>query len=407
MNRKLIPLLVILIAAFYGWREFSDGRWAFGPTSPPARAATLVVRSNLAASVLVNGQSRGVVTNTSPVQLELDPGTYTVRLVSQITDPHEFQITLGAGERLERQVTLAPRISSSFADVRVRTNDELVLAVAALKAGARITLEAGEYRLPRGLEIKKPVTLIGQGRDTTRIVSEAGGFVVKFDSWGVFAARGIRFEHRGKQPSDVLVVEKGTIEIDACQFTGAVRNAGQRANFGDGLWVRGIVLGTVKDSVFDNNGLHGVELQNNARLTLTGNVFERNAQNGLVFFDQTGGEARGNTSRLNGLHGISVNEDALVMVANNTLEQNAKVGLRYSGNAWGTASGNTVRDNKLSGIAVNDKAQPTLIANTSTGNGSYGLYVAQTAGALIGAGNVFRNNARGDVQDLRKPAAGP
>jgi parallel beta-helix repeat protein len=407
VSRKLIPFMVMLIAAFYGWREFSNGRWTFGPTPPPVQVATLVVRSNLAASVLVNGQSRGVVTKTSPVKLELDPGTYTVRLVSQITDPHEFQITLGAGERLERQVTLALRISGNLADVRVRTNDELVRAVAVARTGAKITLEAGEYLLPQGLELKKPVTLIGQGRDNTRVVSEAGRFVVKFDSWGVFAVRGIRFEHRGRQPSDVLVVEKGTIEIDACQFTGAVRNAGQQANFGDGLWVRGIVLGTVKDSVFDNNGLHGLELQEKARLTLQGNTFERNTQNGLSFFGESGGEARGNTSRLNGLHGISVNEDALVTVLNNTLEQNTEVGLRYSGNAWGTASGNIIRDNKLSGIAINDRARPTLIANTSTGNGSYGLYVAQTARALIGAGNVFRNNAKGDVQDLRKPVTRP
>lgn len=404
MGRKLIPFMVILIAAFYGWREFSDGRWAFGAVQQPA---TLVLRSNLPATVTIGGQVRGQVAATRPLQLELDPGAYAIQFSSQITEALELRVRLRSGQRLEQQVKLKPRAAQNLTNVRVRDVDELLLAVRNAPTGANVTLEAGEYVLPQGLEIKKPVTLIGQGRDTTRMVSEAGGFVVKFDSWGVFAARGIRFEHRGKQPSDVLVVEKGTIEIEACQFTGAVRNAGQQANFGDGLWVRGIVLGTVTDSVFDNNGLHGVELQEKARLTLQGNTFERNTQNGLSFFGESGGEARNNTSRLNGLHGISINGDALVRVEGNTLEQNTEVGLRYSGNAWGTASGNIIRDNKLSGIAVNDTARPTLISNTSTDNGSYGLYVAQTARALIGTGNVFRNNAKGDVQDLRKPRPRP
>jgi serine/threonine-protein kinase len=343
VTQRLIPAFVILIALLFGWREVQQGKLAYHP-EPHTRNALIA----------------------TPPRVTPQP-----RVLNKVIKPEDF-----------------------------------VRAVETARDGAILELGAGEYRLVQGLEITRSITLIGAGRDKTRIVSDDEIFVLKFDASGTFTARDLSFEHDGSQKADVVVIENGSFEFERCQFSGGIRNPEQDPTTGDGLWVRHKARGRVSQSVLSDNGLHGLELQGSANLTLQGNTFERNKENGLAFFDNTSGVARGNTSRKNGLHGISVAEQASPRLENNIFELNTEVGLRYSGTASGAATGNTVGQNGLSGIVINDSARPSLEGNRLVGNGSYGLYISENAHPNLGQ-NDLSGNKLGNLKDLRSGKAKP
>ncbi len=80
------------------------------PTTPPARKATLTIRSNVVGDqVYINGLAKG----STRLDLELDPGSYRVRVEKAGYDPFEQRIELAAGEarvvRAQLQRTVAPR----------------------------------------------------------------------------------------------------------------------------------------------------------------------------------------------------------------------------------------------------------------------------------------------------------
>ena len=410
MTKRFIPALAILIALWYGWREVQQGQLAYRPPNAPRAliapsdatgSGKLMLSVNVPAEVLMDHLAPRIVPGGRPFGLSLKAGTHSVVVKADGYLEQELTLVLKAGETVERTVSLTPIPLNPAALVEPK---DFAKAVQTAKDGASIALKAGEYRLPRGLTIARSITLIGAGRDETRIVSDGEIFVLKFDSPGSFTARDVSFAHDGTNKADVVVIENGNFNFERCGFSGGIRNPEESATTGDGLWVRGNARGTINRSAFFQNGLHGLEVQGSARLTVESNTFERNKEDGLVFFDATTGTVRANTSRDNGLHGISVAENASVSLQANILEQNGEVGLRYSGSAGGTASLNVIRKNGLSGITVNDSASPSLTGNILRDNGSYGLYIAKNARPTLNA-NSIKNNAKGGIEDLRPPSA--
>ncbi len=410
VTKRFIPVLAILIALWYGWREVQQGQLAYRPPnarnalispSDAAGSGRLMLSVNVPAEVLVDHLAPRIVPGGRPFGLSLEPGTHSVVVKADGYLEQEFTLVLKAGETVERTIDLPPLPANPPTLVEPK---DFVRAVQTAKDGASIALRAGEYRLPRGLTVARSITLIGAGQDKTRIVSDGEIFVLKFDSPGSFTARDVSFAHDGTIKADVVVIENGHFNFERCGFSGGIRNPEESATTGDGLWVRGTTRGRVLHSAFVDNGLHGLEVQGSANLTVESNTFERNKEDGLVFFDDTTGTVRANTSRDNGLHGISVAENADVSLQANILEQNTEVGLRYSGSAGGTASLNVIRKNSLSGITLNDSARPTLTGNVLRDNGSYGLYIAKNARPTINA-NSIKGNAKGAIEDLRPPSA--
>lgn len=245
-------------------------------------------------------------------------------------------------------------------------------AVAAAAPEATITLGPGLYRLIRGLEIDRSLTLIGAGMDETEIVSGGPGHVIRFTGSGSFGAEGITFRYDGKEIADVVVIEEGTGRFSGCRFTGAIyeEGTGNRA----GLRFRGRSRGTVENSVASGNDNTGFLIEQQAQPELRGNVCSDNELVGIGYMDLAGGLASENECTGNVI-GIALAVESKPTLARNKSNDN-EYGIAYVDNAGGENYDNEVRRNKV-GISIGGSSTVEL------------------------GDNVVRDNAEEDIRDSR------
>jgi parallel beta-helix repeat protein len=287
--------------------------------------------------------------------------------------------------QLKRNIVVDPNGRGDF-----RT---LAEAIEQAASGGTIRLAEGTHWLDRPLKITNPVTLVGAGRDVTRVVCEGEGYVIEYSSQGRFAASGITFQHTGQLPADVLVVTGGDIAISECRFEGAVWDE-QRESGGHGLWLRGTVWGVVEECESLRNRLHGIRLSEEAQPTLESNTCREN-QVGIVYVGSASGTAWDNTCENNAFHGIQVGEQARPTLEGNTCRENKWSGIAYYGSASGTARNNTCEWNAAGGIGVGEQAQPTLEGNTCRENKWLGIAYAGSASGTARNNTCVNNTACG------------
>ena len=268
--------------------------------------------------------------------------------------------------------------------------ESLEAAVEAVPPGSSILLDAGTYRLAGPLEIDKSLRLLGVGLEETIVSGGKGDQVVLLTGPGPFAIEGITFRYEGSGWARVMTVDEAEINILGCRFTGAVWSE-EEARGGDGLLLWGNTTGSIRESRFDGNQLHGVELQDQAHPLLEGNVTMGNGESGFVYFEESGGTARNNDCSGNGLHGISVAEQARPVLEGNVCSDNGEVGIRFSDSATGAARNNTCSHNGLHGFAVGDEAEITLEGNTSSDNEEVGIRFSDSS-----TGTVRNNRCTGN-----------
>jgi len=245
-------------------------------------------------------------------------------------------------------------------------------AVQQARPGAVIYLKAGIHRLKHPLVIDKPLTLIGEGMETTRIVCDGEEYVVKFSGNGLFSVSDIAFVHEGARWGDAVRANMGEIRFYRCLFTGGVRDeANQRG--GDGLWLYGTARGDVRECVALRNAGMGIRVSGKAQPTLEGNTCRENKQDGIGYFGSASGTARNNLCTANEFHGIGVHEQAQPTLEGNTCRENKQDGIGYFGSASGTARNNLCAANEFHGIEVSNQAQPALEGNTCRENKGAGI----------------------------------
>jgi zinc-ribbon domain len=110
--------------------------------------------------------------------------------------------------------------------VNASLGSPLEAAVREAQAGDILRLKAGEHRLRRPLAVKKPLSLIGEGMDNTRVVCDGEECVVQLQQEGPFMLHDLSFEHEGSRRADVVQVAGGEIDIRRCRFRGGVDEAG-------------------------------------------------------------------------------------------------------------------------------------------------------------------------------------
>jgi parallel beta-helix repeat protein len=286
-------------------------------------------------------------------------------------------------------------------------------AVQKAQSGTTIHLKAGIYRLKRPLVIDKPLTLIGEGMETTRIVCDGEECVVKFSGDGLFSARDIAFVHEGNRWANVVTADRGEVSFIRCLFTGGVWDEANKRG-GDGLWLFGTVSGRIEACQAIGNDLHGIEVSGQARPTLEGNTCRENKECGIgvsgqaqptlegntcreneycgiAYFENSAGVARQNICIGNGIHGIGVNGQARPTLEGNTCRENKQDGIAYFENSAGVARQNICIGNGYHGIGVNGQAQPTLEGNTCRENKECGIKVSGQARPTL-EGNTCREN---------------
>jgi parallel beta-helix repeat protein len=268
-------------------------------------------------------------------------------------------------------------------------------AVQQARPGAVIYLKAGIHRLKHPLVIDKPLTLIGEGMETTRIVCDGEGCVVEFSGDGLFSARDLAFVHEGTKWGDAVRANKGEVQFYRCLFTGGVWDeANQRG--GSGLWLYGTARGDVRECVASGNEGTGIRVSGEAQPTLEGNTCRENKGGGIVYSGSASGTARNNLCTANGIHGIGVIEQAQPTLEGNTCQENKLFGIAYLGSASGTARNNLCTANGIFGIGVIEQAQPTLEGNTCQENKLFGIALGSgrdsTAGVIEQAQPTLEGN---------------
>jgi parallel beta-helix repeat protein len=267
-------------------------------------------------------------------------------------------------------------------------------AVQKAQSGTTIHLKAGIYRLKRPLVIDKPLTLIGEGMETTRIVCDGEECVVKFSGDGLFSARDIAFVHEGNRWADVVTADRGEVSFIRCLFTGGVWDEANKRG-GDGLWLFGMVGGRIEACQAIGNDLHGIDVSGQARPTLEGNTCRENKSCGIAYFGNSAGVARQNIC-IGNKCGIYVDGQAQPTLEGNTCRENKWSGIAYFGNSAGVARQNTCFGNEHHGIYVGDQAQPTLEGNTCRENKDSGIaYFENSAG--VARQNICADNAINDI----------
>jgi parallel beta-helix repeat protein len=311
-------------------------------------------------------------------------------------------------------LVVAPDGSSDF-----RSLEE---AVQKAQPGATLHLKAGVHRLKRPLAIDKPLKLIGEGMETTRIACDGKEYVVRFSGDGLFSASDIAFVHEGGRWAYVVMVDKGEVSFIRCHFTGGVRDKANKRG-GSGLRLSGTVSGRIEACQATGNHLHGISVFDQAQPTLEGNTCRENKRSGIVYFGNATGVARQNICVGNEA-GISVFDQAQPTLEGNTCRENKWAGIVYFDNATGVArqnicvgneagisvfdqaqptlEGNTCRENKWAGIVYFDNATGVARQNTCAGNEGDGIYVASTAWPTLKDNRCWGNKGK-EVNDQRGP----
>ncbi len=238
--------------------------------------------------------------------------------------------------------------------------ENLFKAIQFAPEGSTLRLAAGKFALPRSLELKKGLTLIGMGRDQTRITGTDEGYLI-YSSAGTLRLYGLSLEHVSRKPADVLV-SSSRLELDDCAIRGGLSDPS--GDGGNGIVLLGGADATIKNCISEQNGSSGIFLSDNARAFLEGNQLVYNKSCGVAFFGQSSGTARRNTLAYNDLHGAVVTDDAQPILEENTFERNKECGVAFLGRSRGRAFDNTVTGNALHPIFVSKESRPSLQGNS-------------------------------------------
>ena len=270
----------------------------------------------------------------------------------------------------------------------------LLTTLAGAQPGATIVLPAGTITLAEPLQVDRPVTLVGEGLDETRLECAAEGWVVAVTADVDVTIRGMTVAHVGEARADVARVEAGWLQVEACRLTGGRREPAD-AEGGHGVVVRGQARldctdcevvrnawhgiaylgdggGTARGNRCQDNR-HGIAVGGSGEVELVGNTCHGNLLSGIAFFGRAGGSARENTCQANGDNGIAVFESARPELVGNVCFSNLGAGIDYSDEAGGSARENRCRENDGGGIAVGESASPELIGNTCRANSLSGI----------------------------------
>lgn len=257
-------------------------------------------------------------------------------------------------------------------------------AIKKVQPGATIFLKSGTYALLESIRIEKGITIIGDGINLTVITSNQSPVLEIAPLNENISLTGISFRYTGSAPGSVIYLSTmGNSAISECEFSGGVFSDAQS---GTGV---GLVLitktGSVKNSRFENNGLHGLQLIGENSVSIENSFFIGNGYNGLLTGAGYTGRVTGNEFTGNGVSGISVVDPSTPLIQNNLISGNTNSGIFYAYGAAGIAKDNLISSNGLYGISVIENSAPELTGNTITQNGEVGIYFgASTAGSAAG-----------------------
>ena len=251
-------------------------------------------------------------------------------------------------------------------------------AVANIDTGQTIYLGPGTFHLSDTLLVDFSFNLVGSGIDKTTVT--CNGTVVDVESVS-FGAQDIAFQSTATSvATDAMDANDATIDLESCGFTG-----GSRVNDheGDGLYLHGTTTGTVAGCASGYNDNNGIDVDEQAHVTLENNACSFNGADGINFWGSSVGVASGNTCDSNVYSGIGANEHAQATLEDNECSDNESDGIQFWDSSSGTATGNTCSGNAYNGVSANDSSNVTLENNDCSDNQDNGILFTKTATGTI------------------------
>ena len=187
------------------------------------------------------------------------------------------------------------------------------------------------------------------------------------------------------------------MEYARCSENGHDPKGNSEGQNGHGLGVTDGAKGTVRNSIFDNNGVCGVSLFGaGAVLDISGCTANNNGRPGIG--GRRGVTLTASQMTLNGnaWHGIMLLDNSTGQMNNITANNNTKFGLDIGQTTKPVAVNGCRTDGNNDGVYIYSARNVQVRNTTASGNVRYGLYVAKDASAAL-SGNNFTGNYRKDT----------
>ncbi|WP_136441538.1 right-handed parallel beta-helix repeat-containing protein [Pacificoceanicola onchidii] len=290
----------------------------------------------------------------------------------------------------------------------------LARAISAAKDGATIEIMPGRYN--EGLDITRPVELVGVGNRADIILEVEGDNVIAWEAdKGVIRNLTIR-QLGGKYFGVDIKAGSATIEGNDISSKGLsavvlrtnvdamVRGNEIHDSAEGGVFIFDDGKGTVRDNVFYGNTFAGLELRDRGEALVTGNTFRDGAGQGLYVNEGGRGTISDNIIYGNRLVGISLNGSDNPVIKGNVVRDGGEGGILVDGKALARIEGNTIYGNTYAGIEVRGGADPWIKGNTIRDGKQGGLFFQGGARGVVENNDIFRNAYSGVVvQDGAAP----
>lgn len=267
--------------------------------------------------------------------------------------------------------------------VQARPGDDLAQVLATAAAGATVHLAAGDYPLPETLVLLEAVTLAGDDRGTTRLLSGADEMAVLVMTPGLVGLRDLALVRDPDSPgSGIVTGGASTLRLKRVVISGA--RSGKDGQGGAAVDLTGSDTAPgpdrttleVTDAEFTDNSWAGISVSGGHRVSVVEARFRGNKQCGLCFLGSAEGSVEDSRFSDNGI-GVAAVGTATPVVRGNTFT-GGEVGVQLGGTASPTVDDNLIKAAERAAIIVTEQAAGVLRKNTCS-DVPVGIALAKTA----------------------------
>ena len=316
-----------------------------------------------------------------PEQARLD---VLAKYESMDSSADSSNVTRGATAGEPRTWRVGPSLDDDF--------PSLAQAIDAAEPNERIFVRAGLYD---GVNIDKPLEIVGDGRRGEVVIQSTGSYAVRFAT-PVGRLANLTIQLSGGEGC-ALEITQGRPRIEDCDINGGsrsgvivrgfadpiVRNNRIRASAGAGVLIAADGKGTFEDNEIAANAAVGVVIATGAAPVFRSNRVLDNGQSG-VFFDK---EARGILEETeiagNQISGVEINAGAEPDVRGNHIHHNRGIGVSIFDGGRGIVERNRIYSNGTAGLAIGATSHITIRANQISNNVGTGVLVLAGGEPLI------------------------
>lgn len=278
----------------------------------------------------------------------------------------------------------------------VAPGEDLVGVLAQVPAGSTVRLGVGEYHLSEPLVLLESVTIVGEGRDDSSIVSSAPDAAVLVLSPGRVELTGFSLVRApGSAGSGIITGPAAALVLTGMRISG--NRASATAQGGAAVHLSAQASDAVPrattfemtDSELVDNEWAGVAVSGAHQVSIESSSLVRNRECGICFLDRASGSVARSTFTDNGVGaaavgtahpvliddtfsggevGIQADEDAAPGLQGNTIRGVARAAVILTGRSGGTVEGTSCPSAPF-GIVIGKQATPTLLRNACTAVG--------------------------------------